>query len=130
MDHDNSERVFHGVEQAVQRAILEDEFKYAVHAIRGENLLALTHTVHGNAPPPLPRAASGRGQGSPKPHAHGSPKRSRLAGSPKPFKATGSKLAVPTDSSGTRTISRGKPRPGSAAAASSNFKGAKTGGSA
>lgn len=61
LDHDNSERVFHGVEQAVQRAILEDEFKYAVHAIRGDNLLALTHTVHGNAPPPLPRAASGRG---------------------------------------------------------------------
>ena len=69
MDHQNSERVFHLVEQAMQRAILDDEFKYAVHAIKGDNLVPLTHYVHGNTPPPIPRAASSRGLGSPKGHA-------------------------------------------------------------
>ena len=58
----------------------------------------------------------------------GSPKRTRPTGSPKPGQ---NKLAVPLDgtatSGGTRTISRGKPRPGSAAATGSNLRGTKTG---
>lgn len=126
IDPKNSERVFHAIDTAVQRAILDDEVKYAVHAIRGDEIELRPHMSHADGPPPAMKkgpASVGRGHGSPKPHNTGSPR--RLA-SPK-TNHLNTKIGVGNDASGTRTVSRGKPRPGSAAAAGSTLKSNKGG---
>ena len=124
IDPNNSERVFHSIEQSMQRAVMEEEAKFAVHAVRGDTIELKQHTAHSDRPPQQMGkgpSSQGRAYGSPKPHhALASPK----LGSPK-----GNSLKAP-DASGARTVSRGKPRPGSAAAAGSTLRGTKGSGSA
>lgn len=51
IDPANSERIFHGVDQAGQRAIFEEEMKYSVHAVRGEAIELRPHKTHDGPPP-------------------------------------------------------------------------------
>mmetsp|Transcript_13087 Transcript_13087/g.17720 ORF Transcript_13087/g.17720 Transcript_13087/m.17720 type:complete len:141 (+) Transcript_13087:997-1419(+) len=127
IDPASSERVFHAIDSAMQRALLEEEQKFALHLVLADGSLQFkAHLQHNSAdiisPKRIP-SSHGKAQGSPKMHALASPKRSRAAaGSPKPNKAS-SKLG----DSGVRTVSRGKPRPGSAAATGSAMRAAKGG---
>ena len=50
IDPPNSERIFHGIDQAIQRAILEDELKYQVHAVKGDEIELRQHKNHSGAP--------------------------------------------------------------------------------
>ena len=56
IDPESSERVFHGIEQAMQRAVLEDESRYLVHAVMSSSgtLEQRNHLAHDSCPP-VPR---------------------------------------------------------------------------
>lgn len=59
IDPHNSERVYHSIDQAMQRAVLEDEYKYVVNAIKRGSLEQRSHLVHdANTSPAQPRVIS------------------------------------------------------------------------
>lgn len=104
----------------MQRAVLEDEFKFALHIVCPDGSLQFkAHLQHnGDVQPQRVPSSHGKAAGSPRTNALASPKRTRAAaGSPKPTKA-----ATKLGDGGMRTVSRGKPRPGSAAATGSAMR--------
>jgi len=63
IDSQNSERIYHGLDQAIQRAVIEEEYKYAVHAVRGDAFELRPHKVHsGSQPPSVHRVVSREGR--------------------------------------------------------------------